>query len=210
MEPTRDRIVTAASELFRRRGFNGTSVKDVTVVAQVTMGSLYHFFPDGKEQLTAEVLRSTGAVYLELFEAIAADAGDIGRAVRQFFDGAAEVLAVTDYIDICPIGSIAREVASTNEVLRVTCAEVFASWHVALSGHLRDAGLTPAVTRRTAAAVIASLEGGFILSRATRDPQPLHDVGIVMRGVVDAAVRDATTRVDTRRAPARQRSVIKP
>lgn len=200
MASTRDRIVTAASELFRRRGFNGTSVKDVTVAAEVTMGSLYHFFPDGKEQLTVEVLHATGAVYLQLFESIADDSTDIGHAVQQFFDGAAEVLAMTDYIDICPIGSIAREVASTSEPLRIACAEVFATWHVALAARLRDAGLTPAVTRRTAAAVIASLEGGFILSRATREPQPLRDIGIVMRGVVDGAVRVASAKRTVRTA----------
>lgn len=191
MVSTRDRIVTAASELFRQRGYNGTSVKDVTVAAGVTMGSLYHFFPDGKEQLSVEVLHSTGAVYLQLFEAIADEAVDIGRGVQQFFDGAAEVLAATDYIDICPIGSVAREVASTSEPLRIAAGEVFTSWHVALAARLRAAGLTPTVTRRTAAAVSAALEGGFILSRTARDPQPLRDIGVVMRGVVDGAVAAA-------------------
>jgi AcrR family transcriptional regulator len=188
MDGTRNQILTASAEQFRRKGFNGTSVKDITTGAGATMGSLYHFFPGGKEQLTAEVLRTTGAVYLQLFEAIAAEAKDPGRAVQQFFDGAAAVLAETDYIDICPIGSIAREVASTSEALRQPCDEVFVSWQAAFAARLRGAGVRPAVARRLATTVVAALEGGFILARTARDPAPLRAIGTSMRGLVDDAV----------------------
>ena len=53
MTGTRERIVTATNELFRRRGYNGTSLKDVTVASGATTGSLYHFFPGGKAELAA-------------------------------------------------------------------------------------------------------------------------------------------------------------
>lgn len=203
MASTRDQILTASAEQFRRNGFNGTSVKDITVAAGATMGSLYHFFPGGKEQLTAEVLRTTGAAYLQLFEMIADGASDPGDAVQQFFDGAAAVLVETDFIDICPIGSIAREVASTSEPLRLASNEVFASWLVALAARLRGAGIRPAAARRLATSVVAALEGGFILSRTARDPAPLRAIGTTMRGVVDDAVRAAA--VSPRRPTARRR-----
>ncbi len=194
MANTREQILTAAAEIFRRNGFNGTSVKDITVGAHATMGSLYHFFPGGKEQLTVEVLRTTGAAYLQLFELIADDATDPGDAVQKFFDGAAAVLVETDFIDICPIGSIAREVASTSEPLRQASNEVFASWQQALATRLREAGLRPAAGRRLATTVVAALEGGFILTRTARDPAPLRTIGKAMRGLVDDAVAAATIR----------------
>jgi AcrR family transcriptional regulator len=192
MANTRDEILTAAAEIFRRNGFNGASVKDITVAAHATMGSLYHFFPGGKEQLTVEVLRTTGAAYLQLFELIADGASDPGDAVRQFFDGAADVLVETDFIDICPIGSIAREVASTSEPLRRVSNEVFASWQLALATRLRVAGLRPAAAGRLATTVVAALEGGFILTRTARDPALLRTIGRAMRGLVDEAITAAT------------------
>ena len=53
MAATRDRIVDASAELFRRQGYNATGVKQIVTEAQAPFGSLYHFFPGGKEQLAA-------------------------------------------------------------------------------------------------------------------------------------------------------------
>src|SRR5271165_3677256 len=58
---TRDRILDSSAELFRRQGYAGTGVKQIVASANAPFGSLYHFFPGGKEQLGAETLRSSGA-----------------------------------------------------------------------------------------------------------------------------------------------------
>src|SRR5436190_23029591 len=112
---TRDRFLTATNESFRRRGYNGTSLKHVTAAAQAPTGSLYHFFPGGKDELAAEVITTSGAAYRELFEAIADEAVSPVAAITDFFDGAATTLEESGFIDPCPIGTVAREVASTNE-----------------------------------------------------------------------------------------------
>ena len=112
---TRQRIITATNELFRRHGYNGTSLSQVSKAAPATIGSIYHFFPGGKEALAVAVIESTGSVYRQLFEAIVAEADDTAAAFAHFFDQAGQVLVETDFIDPCPIGTIAREVASTSE-----------------------------------------------------------------------------------------------
>src|SRR5262245_15807507 len=109
---TRDRIVTATSELFRARGYHGTSLKHVTAASGAPIGSVYHFFPGGKVALAEAVITESGAAYRALFELIADAAPDPVAAVRDFFDGAAEVLVETGYLDACPIGTVALEVAS--------------------------------------------------------------------------------------------------
>src|SRR5260370_34466566 len=160
---TRDRFLTATNESFRRRGYNGTSLKHVTAAAQAPTGSLYHFFPGGKDQLASEVITTSGAAYRELFEAIADAAASPGDAVTDFFDGAALVLEETDFIDPCPIGTVAREVASTNEPLRRATERVFQSWIDAASTRLVAAGIADDEARRLATAIVAALEGGFVL-----------------------------------------------
>src|SRR3954454_18800493 len=109
---TRERIVQRSSELFRRQGFAGTGVKQIVAEASAPFGSLYHFFPGGKEQLGEEVIRASGAFYLQLWHAIADPAPDPVAAVEAFFAGAAQTLVDTDYADACPIATIALEVAS--------------------------------------------------------------------------------------------------
>jgi AcrR family transcriptional regulator len=194
MVDTRDRIITATGELFRRQGYNGTSLKQVTRAAEAPMGSLFHFFPGGKEELADAVLRTGGAVYRELYEAIADAATDPGSAVTDFFDGAAAVLEETGYLDACPIGTVALEVASTNDRLRQATADVFASWVAAAAERFRAAGLTERRASDLATALVAGVEGGFMLSRAARSPEPMRATGRLLREVVEASLAEVPAR----------------
>jgi AcrR family transcriptional regulator len=188
---TRDRIVTATAELFRARGYHGTSLKQVTEASGAPIGSVYHFFPGGKVELAEAVLASTGASYRALFELIADAAPDPVTAIGDFFEGAAAVLEETGYLDACPIGTVALEVASSDERLRRATDAVFASWAEAAVTRLEAAGVGPAAARDLATTLIAGIEGGFMLSRAARSPEPMRTVGRAMGRLVAAALAEA-------------------
>jgi AcrR family transcriptional regulator len=187
---TRDRILTATGELFRRRGYNGTSLKQVSDAAGAPIGSLYHFFPGGKDDLAEATISVSGRAYGELFEVIADAAPDLPTAVTDFFDGAAVVLEETGYVDACPIGTVALEVASTNDRLRAATDEVFRGWIAAASGRLVAAGLGPSEADELATTLVAAVEGGFMLSRARRSPAPMRTAGRHMRQLVEQALRE--------------------
>lgn len=191
MADTRDRIITATSELFRRQGYNGTSLKQVTVAAEAPFGSLYHFFPQGKEQLAETVITTSGLSYQALFEMIADAAESPGAAITDFFDGAAEVLQQTGYADACPIGTVALEVASTNDRLRQATATVFDGWRGAATSRLEAAGVPRSEAEDLATALVAAIEGGFMLSRAAQSPEPMRATGRLMRQLVEAALARA-------------------
>jgi AcrR family transcriptional regulator len=185
---TKERIITATGELFRRHGYNGTGVKQVTVAADAPFGSLYHFFPGGKEELADAVIRTSGAAYRELFEVIFDAAADPAGAVTDFFDGAALVLEATDYVDACPIGTVALEVASTNDRLRRATADVFDTWTTSAADRLRAAGVEQERAADLAVTLVAAIEGGFMLSRAARRPEPMRTAGRLMRELVEASL----------------------
>jgi AcrR family transcriptional regulator len=184
---TKDRIMDSSAELFRRQGYTGTGVKQIAAMASAPFGSLYHFFPGGKEQLGVEVIRSSGALYLQLFETIALQAPDALAAVGDFFNGAAETLRETDYADACPIATVALEVASTNEPLRRASADVFETWIDAAAAYFVTAGIAADAARALALSVLSLLEGAFVLSRAIRSTEPLEAAG----ASAVAAVRSA-------------------
>ena len=188
---TRDRIVYASAELLRRQGYAGTGLKQIVSEAQAPFGSLYHFFPGGKEQLADEVLRTGGRFFLALYEAIAAAAPDLTCAVRDFFAGAAQTLENTDYADACPIATVAGEVASTNDVLRRATADVFESWLAAMTEDAIEAGIDAARARALAQAVLSLLEGAFLLSRATRSTEPMRSCSEAAVALVRAAIAEA-------------------
>lgn len=177
MASTRDRIMTASAELFRRGGYTGTGLKQIVTEANAPFGSIYHFFPGGKQQLGEEVIRSSGMLYIGLFDIFFADADDLPSAVEAFFAAGAQTLAQTDYADACPIATVALEVASTNEALRVATADVFTAWIDAGTEKLARFGLTPEAARKLTISMVTSLEGAFVLSRALRSTEPIRVAG---------------------------------
>jgi AcrR family transcriptional regulator len=184
---TRDRIVDASAELFRRNGYTGTGLKQILAQAEAPFGSLYHFFPGGKGQLGEEVIRTSGAYYLQLVATVVLAAPDIVTGIGDAFAGAAERLRATGYADACPIATIALEVASTSEPLRQATADVFESWIAALAAAFAATGIARVRARELAIEAITGLEGAFILSRAIRTTMPVEVAG---RAIV-ASVREA-------------------
>jgi AcrR family transcriptional regulator len=189
MSGTRERIVQTGAELFRHQGYAATGVKQVVTAAQAPFGSLYHFFPGGKEQLGAEAIRVSGAIYAQLIPAVFDPAPDVVTATRDFFAGAAAHLHETDYADACPIATIALEVSSTSEPMRQACAEVFESWLASGSRRFIAAGIEPARARELTIAMVAALEGAFVLARAMRDTEPLRVAGELTAGEVLRALQ---------------------
>jgi AcrR family transcriptional regulator len=188
MAPTKDRIVTTSAELFRRQGYAATGLKQIVAQAQAPFGSIYHFFPGGKEQLGAETVLWSGAMYGRLLPAVFDPAPDVVTGVRAFFAGAAEHLVETEYADACPIATVALEVSSSSERLREACAEVFDSWIAAATDRLNDAGIAAPRARELAIGMIAALEGAFVLARALRSTEPLAVAGSLAADAVQAAL----------------------
>ncbi|MBJ8337882.1 TetR/AcrR family transcriptional regulator [Antrihabitans sp. YC3-6] len=174
---TRTRIVAATCELFRRQGMAGTGLKQIAQTANAPFGSIYHFFPGGKAELTEEVIRSWGVMYRNLVVTVFQSCPDLPTAIEASFAGAAESLALTDYADGCPVATVALEVASTDETLRIATADVFTDWVDVGSDLIAYTGLPPDVRRRLMIGFISSLEGAFVLSRSLRSKEPLEAAG---------------------------------
>jgi AcrR family transcriptional regulator len=185
---TKDRIIDSSAELFRRQGYTATGVKQIVAAANAPFGSVYHFFPGGKEQLGVETIRASGQLYIQLFARIAMQAPDVLTAVGEFFSGAAETLRETDYADACPIATVALEVASTSEPLREATAEVFDTWISGATAYFAAAGIARETARELAFTMLCLLEGAFIFCRAMRTTEPLQVAGATALAAVQAAL----------------------
>lgn len=186
---SKDRILEASGELFRRHGYAGTGIKAILTASDTPYGSLYHFFPGGKEELGVEALRTGGVMYRELVEMIYAPDVDVVTATRNFAEGAAAILEATDYQDACPIATVALEIASTNEPMRMAAAAAFDSWLVVLEQRLFEAGITKPRAHEIAIELFCLIEGAFLLSRTTRDTTPMAVAGRAATAIVAAAIR---------------------
>jgi AcrR family transcriptional regulator len=185
---TRARLVSAGSRLFQRQGLAGTGIKQILSEANAQFSSLYHHFPGGKDELAADVIRTSGLHYQQLVETVWDAAPDVVTGVHAIFDGAAAVLEATDYADACPIATVALEVASTNEPLRLATAEVFDAWIRSATDRLIASGLESALARQLALSIVALLEGAFVLCRATRSTESMVSAGVTAGAAVQWAI----------------------
>ncbi|MFF3274437.1 TetR/AcrR family transcriptional regulator [Streptomyces chrestomyceticus] len=185
---TRARVQGAATTLFRRYGYSATGLKQIAAQAGAPFGSIYHFFPGGKQQLAEDMIRTSGPEYGRRVLAALDSVPEPAESLVHAFEAAADDLAAAGYADACPIGTVALEVASSNEVLRAATAEVFEEWVHAAAQWFGRWVADPGTARSLACSMIMMLEGAFMLSRAARDPQPLRTAGRSMADLLRTAV----------------------
>ncbi|TRW84780.1 TetR/AcrR family transcriptional regulator [Mycolicibacterium sp. 018/SC-01/001] len=190
---TREAILTAAAELMRHRGYAGVAMKDIAEASGAPIGSLYHHFRDGKAQIAREALLNAGAAYGLLIPTVVDDYTDLGDAVDGVFRQAAEDMAATGFANMCPVASVAAEVADTVESLRHATEDIFAGWIDGGAAYFEGRGLDQGRARDVTIALIGALEGAFVLARTLRSTEPLLAAGRVLapqyRGIALARPR---------------------
>ncbi|MFD3704366.1 TetR/AcrR family transcriptional regulator [Nocardia sp. NPDC058658] len=182
---TRDRLVTAVAELMRVHGYSAVTVKQITAAAGAPMGSLYHHFPQGKVQIAAEALRSTGAVYIQLLPLLMDPHEDLRVAVPAVFDDAARTLEESEWMNMCPVGTVAGEIADSEPALREVAAEVMRDWIDQGATYFGNRGVAESAARELILAMLSALEGAFILGRTLRSAEPLRAAGRAMAARVE-------------------------
>ena len=199
---TRESIVTAAAELMRHKGYAGVGMKDIAQASGAPIGSLYHHFRGGKAEIAREALVNAGLAYGLLIPAVVDGYADLGEAIEGVFVQAADDMAGTGFANMCPVASVAGEVADTVEDLRVATRDIFTGWIEGGTAYFVSRGLDEAFGRRVTLALVGALEGAFLLARAMRDTEPLLAAGRTMgpqyRGVALAPRADVN--VDARPA----------
>lgn len=177
---TREAILTAAAELMRHKGYGAVGMKDIAAASGAPIGSLYHHFRGGKQQIAREALVNAGNAYGLLIPSIVDEHDDLGEAVDAVFTQAAEDMAATGFANMCPVASVAAEVADTVEPLRDAMAEVFTGWLDGAAAYFVLRGVAESQARDVTIAIVAGLEGAFVLARTLRTTEPLLAAGRVL------------------------------
>jgi len=174
---TDQRIVRSMAELLRVQGYTATGLQQLAQAAKAPTGSIYHHFRGGKRAVAAAALRESGAAYIQLLPLLLDRHADLATAIHAAFEDAAEDIANTGWANMCPVGTVAGEIADTEPELRQVAAEVIASWVEEGSRYLAGRGLSQADARAAMYALLAALEGGFLLARAQHAAEPLLAAG---------------------------------
>ena len=186
-EGARERMVEGAVQLLAERGLQATSFSEVLSLTGAPRGSIYHHFPDGKDQLVRAALDLASARMGQFFapkegasaEEIAESFLRVWRAVlsRSRFQAGCAILAVT--------------VAADSVELRDYAAAIFRVWRKRIAKLLVSAGVAPKDALTFSATLIAASEGAVVLSRGEKSLEPFE---LVATQLVDQARRLARSR----------------
>jgi AcrR family transcriptional regulator len=163
----RSELVPALAEIFREHGFAGASLSEITRATGLGKGSLYHFFPAGKNEMGKAVLDDVdGWFRTNVFEPLqqhpdpAAGMEHMFKAVDRFFDSGRR---------ICLVGSFALD--DTRDRFASDVQSYFAAWIAALASTLKRSGFDTRSARETAEEVVAGIQGALVLARSQDDPK---------------------------------------
>jgi len=161
----RKEVLRALGEVFRAHGYEGASLTLITQVTGLGKGSLYHLFPNGKQQMAAEVLADIDAWFeLNIYAPLRA-ADDPARAVAEMIAG------VDNYFHsgnrVCLVGMVA--LGAARDAFAETVDGYFARWQAALASLLRRSGLSNSQAQRRAEDALLTIQGALVLARARND-----------------------------------------
>ena len=181
---SREKMVEATLCLLRSQGLRATGINLIVQESGAPRGSLYHHFPDGKNQLVIEALRAAGAVVERKIADVLDTNADTAVALKKYMDSYARDIRESDYERGCPVGNVALDAAASDPAIRAVCNEIFAAWAALISGRLKLDGLAKPEADSMAEFVIGSIEGALILCRAQRSTGPLSRVAKRMETII--------------------------
>lgn len=172
-----EKIVQTASKLFFHQGYHATGLNQILTESGSPKGSLYYYFPRGKEELALECIRRGNEFIKQKLKETLAGNDDPVLAIQEFIRNTAEEADRTCFNGFMPIGFwAAAETSCISDSLRYACVNTFTDWQQIYMEHLQAAGWVEEKSRSLAVLIISMLEGALILAVTQQSSAPIYNV----------------------------------
>lgn len=184
MSTARDQILQATCALLEKQGFHGTGLNEIVRESGAPKGSLYYYFPEGKDQITSEAVLQSGQLTAERIRTGLAGSSSASKAVCDF------VLKIADHVELSgfaagsPLTAVAMETATKPGRINAACREAYGMLQSAFREKLLESGYTKIKADELASFITASIEGGIILSRTYHTADPLRLVARQLKALL--------------------------
>lgn len=167
-QAAKDEIVDRLFAVFRERGFEGASLADLSRATGLGKSSLYHHFPEGKEQMAKAVLERAAAVIDTQILGPAQAAGSLKTRIRKIVGTFDQMYA--GGTTPCILGQLSS--ADIGAEARQNLGQALAHWIEAIEKLARDGGVSPVKARHFAEDWVARVQGALVLQAATGEIGP--------------------------------------
>ncbi len=174
---TRQRIVGVATEVVAEKGAIGASLDEVGARAPASRSQLYHYFDD-KNDLLLAVAEATNDTVLDgqrdLFDHL-----DTWVGLVRWADALVAFQEERGGKGGCPIANLLGQLGERDDGIRAVLASGYDRWEAeiraGLAAMVKSGELRPdADVALLASSILASVQGGLVLTQARRDPLALR------------------------------------
>lgn len=195
---TRQRIIAGAAALIRLKGPGATNLDDVLEATATSKSQLFHYFPNGREDLLHAVARYEADQVLAAQQPYLADltSGRKWQAWRS-----AVVISCGELGDRCPIGSLTAQLDKTSARTGEIVTELYDTWGSYLLRGVQamaaQGTLSTEIAPETVArGILAAVQGGATMLLATGSLDYLVaglDVALLPLGIAPSDTRASST-----------------
>ncbi|TDK98562.1 TetR/AcrR family transcriptional regulator [Mycobacterium paragordonae] len=177
-------MLISAAHVMRERGAAGVTIDSVLARSGAPRGSVYHHFPEGRNQILTEALRYAGdSITANIDNAVDRGAKALLREFVEFWE---RLLTECDFTAGCPVVAAAIGSADDELELSTEAGLILGRWCTALSRAFVTDGFDDADAASLAVMSISALEGAIVLCRSTRSVIPLRQVGDQLEFLIKA------------------------
>jgi TetR/AcrR family transcriptional repressor of nem operon len=201
----RDRLLDAACDLMQGRAYGSLGVAEICARADVRKGSFYHFF-ESKQALTLAAIDTHWRTECETWDA-ALSGNDpaltrLARLVRALTDAHRASRDTRGAVTGCLLANLTIELSGADPLAQARLEEIFNEQIALVQAVIADAvdeGMVPAasLSRGTARAIVAQIEGLVLFAKLGNDPDVLGDLWVQVLHLL----RVPTTQLSDPRAP---------
>jgi TetR/AcrR family transcriptional regulator, lmrAB and yxaGH operons repressor len=169
MNSAKQQILEAAARLFEKQGYHATGLNEIIRESGAPKGSLYYYFPDGKEQIGAETALWSAGQMSERIRHGLSQSDNPAEAVRLLALGIAGAVEQSGFAAGGPLMMLAAESAVRSERVNAACREAYGQLQAAFAEKF-------SADDDLAEFVLSTLEGAILLSRVQHSGEPLRRV----------------------------------
>lgn len=176
MGNTREHILQTTCDLMEEQGYHGTGLNEIVKESGAPKGSLYHYFPEGKEQIASEAVLQSGKATAGRIQNGLSGSSNAATAIHDFILNIADHVESSGFAAGGPLTAVAMETATKSERINLACREAYSLLETAFKEKLLESGFTKLRAHELGTFITAAIEGGIILSRTYHSGTPLRTV----------------------------------
>lgn len=192
MNRKKEKILNAATILFQEKGYYGTGLNEILRKSDCPKGSLYYYFPDGKEQLALESIEITKNFVERKIRDSLRQIDDPRESIKTFVEEMAEnIYKDKNEIDSfqsnkkISINLIALETSKTNENIRCACEDAYHSWEKVYYDKLVESGIEKTKAKKLSKTIETLIEGAILMSTTNKDDKYILEVAELIPKLID-------------------------